>query len=241
MPSLVQRARSVAASVTRSVRGAVRRLGSLFTRRRSATPGLRRRPTEAVTAEEYIGAVPNRAPSPRPRTPSPPRPRTPSPRPRTPSPPRLTVNQIALAARLRKPRINNPLPPSQVSASAPRPATVPGGIAGPEGNTARRRVIAAKEAATAAASRAAEQAAIASQRAVLEETIDGISRLTPRNFKRLVREIEFTAFRSLHPLIHTAIVTRVSSDLNHDEFMMIRPDVRQLMSERAERLGLPLP
>ena len=231
MPSLVQRARSVAASVTRSVRSAARRLGSLFTRK-SATPGLRRRPTEAITVEEYIEAVP-RAPSPRPRTPSP--------RPRTPSPPRLTVNQIALAARLRKPRINNPLPPSQVSARAPRPATVPGGIAGPEGNTARRRVIAAKEAATAAASRAAEQAAIASQRAVLEETIDGISRLTPRNFKRLVREIEFTAFRSLHPLIHTAIVTRVSSDLNHDEFMMIRPDVRQLMSERAERLGLPLP
>ena len=240
MPSLVQRARSVAASVTRSIRSAARRLGSLFTRRRSATPGLRRRPTGAVTAEEYIAAVPNRAPSPRPRTPSPPRARTPS-------PPRPTANNRAREARLQRlanPRTYN-LPRPPVSARAPRPASVPGGIAGPEGNTARRRVIAAREAAAAAASRAAEQAAeqaaIASQRAVLEETIDGISRLTPRNFKRLVREITFAAFIGLHPAIHEAIVVRVSSDLNHDEFMMIRPDVRRLMSERAERLGLPLP
>jgi hypothetical protein len=50
-----------------------------------------------------------------------------------------------------------------------------------------------------------------------------------------VREITLAAFAALPSVIHEAIVVRVSSDLNHDEFMMIRPDVRRLMSERAER------
>lgn len=227
---MFQRARSLAAGVTRSVRSAAGRIRGFFTRRRSA----RREPAAAapVPVEEYlrepnVEAVPhleivlNRAPSP-------------------PSPPRRMVNQIALEARLQKlnnpRRYNPPRPP--VSARAPRAPTVPGGIASNQGMA----IIAARTAARAAA--AAHEAAAreaARQRAILEETIDGIARLTPRNFKRLVWGITFAAFERLHPVIHEAIVTRVSSDLNHDEFIMIRPDVRLLMSERAEQLGLSLP
>ena len=229
MPSLVQRARSVAASVTRSVRSAARRLGSLFTRK-SATPGLRRRPTEAITVEEYIEAVP-RAPSPRPRTPSP--------RPRTPSPPRLTVNQIALAARLRKPRINNPLPPSQVSARAPRPATVPGGIAGPGGNAARRAAVAREQERLArAAARAAAAATAAAAAEVSRQQRFSAQRARLAADPQFIEGIRsFSADEMM--MTRPTIFKRIYRALTMDIFESLDPEVQAVILERGAELGLP--